>query len=153
MQRDIQQQPSASFPADWIKALVMRQLADNFAQLAAGDFDFDKWFDRVEENQIREIGRNSSYPLHPAHYWTGVDGQQSVDFVGRVENFEPDFEAFCRKTGVQPRDRATVNVSNAPSGASSPHAPRRINNMGAKSISKINDIFKADFELFGYRTY
>src|SRR4029077_4937952 len=111
LQRDIREQPAAPFPNDWIKALVMRQLADNQAQLAAGDFEFDKWFALVEEHQIYEVGRNSSFPLHPAHYWTGIDRERKVDFIGKVECFERDFDAFCGRVGIEPEERASINVS------------------------------------------
>jgi hypothetical protein len=60
LQRDIQLHPVLPFSQTWIKKLVMRQLADNLAQLAAADFD--KWFELVEEHQIYEVGRNSSFP-------------------------------------------------------------------------------------------
>jgi hypothetical protein len=56
LQRDIQQHPTAEFPAPWIKALVMQQIAENFAQLAAAGFEFDRWFGLIEEHQIYEVG-------------------------------------------------------------------------------------------------
>jgi Sulfotransferase family len=154
LQRDIEQQPSAVFPSAWIKALVMRQLADNFAQLAVSEFDFNKWFGLVEEYQIYEIGLNSCFPLHPAHYWTGINREQKIDFVGKVECFEHDFDAFCQKVGVAPPDeRATANVSDKLSASESLAYPRYIKLMSAATISKINEVFSADFELFEYEKH
>jgi hypothetical protein len=151
LQRDIQEQPLLAFPEPWIKALVMRQLADLYAQLAAGNFDFDTWFDLVEEHQIYDVGRNSSFRLHPAHYWTGIDGTRQVDFVGRVEHFEEDFRTFCGRVGIDPPDReANANVSDEVRGDDAPDGPRHVERMNAASISKINTLFGADFELFGY---
>jgi hypothetical protein len=153
LQRDVQQQPSASFPNPWIKTVVMRQLADNFAQLAAGEFNFDKWFGLVEEYQIYEVGRNSSFPLHPAHYWTGIDREQKIDFVGKVESFELDFGAFCGRVGITPSERANANVSDGPPDYQTPAHSRYLNLMSAASISKINTLFSSDFELFGYEKH
>ena len=150
LQKDIQRQPFEPFPNPWVKALVMRQLADNLMQLAAGEFDFDKWFGLVEEQQIYEIGRNSSFPLHPAHYWTGIDREQKVDFVGSVERFERDFDAFCERVGIAPGERANENVSGQLSDLQGRASYRYVDRMSAASISKINVLFDADFDLFGY---
>ena len=38
--RDVHEQPSSEFPSSWVRDLVMRQLAENFAQLS---LDFDRW--------------------------------------------------------------------------------------------------------------
>jgi hypothetical protein len=153
LQRDFQQHPTAEFPAPWIRALVMQQIAENFAQLAAGGFDFDRWFELIEEHQIYEVGRNSSFPLHPAHYWTGLDKEQKVDFVGRVENFDRDFSAFCSNVGVIPAEVPNSNVSNVVVGASTTSSPRYLSRMNTASISKVNALFGTDFELFGYKKY
>ena len=154
LQRDIQQQPSMPFPCAWIKALVMRQLADNFAQLADGDFEFNRWFSLVEEYQIYEVGRNSSFPLHPAHYWTGINRERNIDFIGKVEYFERDFDAFCQKVGVvQSDERANANISDQPSTPENLSRPRYINLMSAATISKINTIFSTDFDLFEYEKH
>jgi hypothetical protein len=153
LQRDIQQQPSAIFENNWVKKLVLRQLAENFAQIAAGEFDFDKWFWSVEDYQIYDVGRNSSFPLHPAHYWTGIDREQKIDFVGKVECFEHDFDIFCKKVNITlSGERVNANVS-----GNSVHEefsyPRYINLMSAASISKINTIFSDDFDLFKYEKF
>ena len=153
LQRDIKQHPTAEFPAPWIRALVMRQIAENSAQLAAADFDFDRWVGLIEEHQIYEVGRNSSFPLHPAHYWTGIDKEQNVNFVGRVENFDHDFSAFCSNVGVAPADVPNSNVSDVVVDAPTTMMPRYLSRMNAASISKINTLFDTDFELFGYKKY
>jgi hypothetical protein len=153
LQRDIQQHPTAEFPAPWIKALVMQQIAENFAQLAAAGFDFDRWFGLIEEHQIYEVGRNSSFPLHPAHYWTGLDREQNVNFVGRVENFDHDFSAFCSNVRVTPADVPNSNVSNVVVDVSTTASSRYLSKMNTASISKVNALFSVDFELFGYKKY
>jgi hypothetical protein len=151
LQRDIQTQPNQPFAKPWVKELVMSQLSENFAQLATADFDFDKWVASIKEYQIYEIGRNSSFPLHPAHYWTGLNEEKAVDFVGKVENFEADFEYFCRTVDIPTQERVNDNVTDAVSEATD--RPRYLSRMNPASISKINRLFRADFDLFEYERY
>jgi hypothetical protein len=94
LQKDIQEQPSASFPEPWIRDLVRQQLAENFAQLCRAGFQFDDWIALVRDEQVYEIGRNSNFPLHPAHYWFHIGDVRAVDFIGQVETFEADFRRF-----------------------------------------------------------
>ena len=152
LQRDIEQQRKIEFPSTWVKSVVMRQLSENFAQLSAGEFDFDKWWALVDEHQIYVSGRNTSFPLHPACYWTGVDGQLNVDFIGKVEAFEEDFDAFCLSVGLPiPPDRLAENVTDDLSAQPSPI--RYAERMNAYSRSKIEALFSCDFQLFGYETF
>ena len=151
LQRDVQRHPGEHFPSPWIKDLVMRQVSENFAKLAAAEFEFNKWLALVDEREVYEVGRNASFPLHPAHYWTGIDAQQRVDFVGRLEHFERDFSVFCAKVGVSPGERLNANVSDNAAGIRmTPVGPRYLNHMNAASKSKINTLFRSDFELFDY---
>lgn len=152
LQRDIANQPASEFPSSCVKSLVLRQLADNFAQLAAGEFEFDKWWRLVEDHQIYVAGRNTSFPLHPAFYWTGIEGQQLVNFVGKVEAFEDDFDAFCARAKIDPPiDRVNANItSDLPQKA---ERPRYADRMSAYSRSKVEALFEADFDLFGYQKF
>jgi hypothetical protein len=70
------------------------QLAENFSQLCQAGFEFNKWISLLREEQIYEIGCNSNFPLHPAHYWTHISDEKKVNFIGKVENFENDFYAY-----------------------------------------------------------
>ena len=54
----------------WVRQLVMHQLDENRRQLEAAEGDFDRWLASVEDYQVFEAGRNTYFPLHPAHYWT-----------------------------------------------------------------------------------
>ena len=98
------------FPEPWIRDLVTKQLAENLAQLRQADFKFDEWLALVREDQVYEVGRNSSFPLHPAHYWTHIAGRQVVDFVGRVEQFEACFREFLDRVGIGQLDPVNDNV-------------------------------------------
>jgi hypothetical protein len=151
IQRDIQTQPTQQFAKPWVKEQVMRQLSENFAQLAAADFDFNKWVASIADYQVHEIGKNTSFPLHPCHYWTGQGGENLLDFIGRTETFEPDFETFCKSVGLSGLDRVNVNVTTTIQ--SSLKYPRYLEHMSSATISKINTLFSEDFDLFGYKRY
>lgn len=153
LQRDIQTQPNQSFAKPWVRELVMRQLTENSAQLAAADFEFNKWVMSISDYQIYDIGRNSSFPLHPAHYWTGTSSEPIIDFVGKVENFEWDFEAFCSLVGISVGERINDNVTTSLPASSNSARPRYLERMTDATITKINALFRDDFDLFGYERF
>jgi Sulfotransferase family len=151
LQRDIEQQPRASFSLPWIRELVVQQLCENFAQLCEAGFEFNRWFELITEYQIYEIGRNTSFPLHPSYYWTHVMGTQFVKFIGRVEAFETDFSLFCKAVGLGEIEKRNENVTiDAGSECPNEHGYRYLHKMNTKSIEKINSVFDEDFRLFGY---
>jgi hypothetical protein len=82
----------------------------NFAQLCRAGFDFDAWLASVRDEQIYEVGRNTNFPLHPAYYWTHIADLQAVDFIGRVETFEADFQHFLSQVGIAPPAQVNENV-------------------------------------------
>jgi hypothetical protein len=151
LQKDIHEQPHAVFPEPYIRDLVMKQLAENLAQLQQASFNFDEWIALIGEEQIYEIGCNSNFPLHPSHYWTHIAGHQFVSFIGRVENFEIDFQDFLSRVEINDVSLVNANVSELQGAAADkPFGYRYANRMNARSIDKINHLFAKDFELFGY---
>jgi hypothetical protein len=151
LQKDIQDQPSACFPEPWIRDLVRKQLAENFALLCQSGFQFDAWLALIGDEQIYEIGRNSNFPLHPAHYWTHTADVKAVDFIGRVETFETDFLRFLSQVGIQQPEQVNANVVDLKGDADSdPFGYRYAARMNARSKARINELFNKDFELFGY---
>ena len=164
VQRDLANQREAPFPAPWIRELVLKQLEDNRRQLIQADYDFDRWLAGLTEDQIYAVGRNTSFPLHPTHYWTHLAGEQYVSFVGHVETFESDLESFCALVRIAEPNQVNRNVSEGaiapgPCRSSNIAAPaeqppvdyRYANAMHPASIDKINRLFAQDFTLFGYR--
>ncbi len=130
------------FPAAWIRELALKQLAD-------ADHDFDRSVAGLTEDQIRRIGRNTSLPLYPAHYWTHLCDEQYVSFIGGAENFERDLFSFCIRVGATALPGVNLNVSD---GAVVPAGEYRyVDAMNGASIDKINNLFHKDFTLFGYR--
>jgi len=149
LQRDQHDQPTATYPAPWVRDLVLRQLAENAAQLAAAKGNFDRWMALVEDWQVYETGRNTSFPLHPAHYWTHASGQQAVDFIGRVEEFETDFERLRRRFDIGDTSTVNANVTSDPT-QTDRFGYKYVDRMSSRSIDRINQLFAKDFDLFGY---
>lgn len=151
LQRDLQAQPQALFPDAGVRRLVMAQLRDNLGQLLDAGYDFERWVGMIRDEQVVETGRNSSFPLHPNHYWTHHNGRRVVDFIGRVESFEADFARLCELLDVGPSERVNENV-----GASREqmegfaHGYRYAEQMSSAVRRRIEELFDADFELFGY---
>jgi hypothetical protein len=77
-------------------------------------------------------------------------GKQVVDFIGKVENFEDDFEALCARLDVPKPEAVNVNVYNDKIPDSLEGRPRYVDRMNRRSIDKVNELFARDFELFGY---
>ncbi|MDA3896718.1 MAG: sulfotransferase family 2 domain-containing protein [Desulfobacteraceae bacterium] len=154
LQKDVQYQPKAAFVQPWIRRLVAKQLSENFSQLALAGFEFNAWFDLVSEEQVFEIGRNTNFPLHPAHYWTHYGDNQVVDFIGRVETFETDFQEFLNRVGIEePVPAVNMNITETVPDNSNKGAPdgyKYVNRMNTASVDKINRLFDRDFKLFGY---
>lgn len=148
LHRAVQNQPSMSFEAPWIKSLVLSQLKEVEADLAAAGGDFDTWMLAVREEQIFEIGRNTTFVLHPAHYWTHIAGTQYVDEIGRVESFEEDFDRICRRFSIAAAGNKNANVT---SDVGSDGSYKYVGRMNGKTIDRINALFADDFDIFEYK--
>jgi hypothetical protein len=149
LQKDLEVQPTLPFPSPWIGRLVMAQLAENAAGLLRARLDFDTWLAELDEGLILEAGRNTNFPLHPAHYWTHAAGEQAVGFLGRVERFEEDFRALCRWLEIEADSAVNVNVD-AGDAELATGGYRYAGRMHPSSIRRIEELFAADFDLFGY---
>jgi hypothetical protein len=99
------------FTKPWIRELVLKQLEENDAQLRKAEYEFDNWVTLLTEDQIYEAGRNSNFLLHLCHYWTHVGGLQYVDFIGRVEDFEFDFDIFLSRVNIYDAGCDNLNLS------------------------------------------
>ncbi len=149
LQRDIIEQPKEAFPSDWIKHLVTDQLAEIASRLITAGYDFNRWILELPAYEIYEAGRNTSMLLHPASYWTHAAGGQSVDFVGKVENFEADFEQLCIRIGIPVPEAANANVTDALPDLGT-DSYRYVSRMSREAIDRINELFADDFTRFGY---
>ena len=150
IQRDFADQPKVHFDQPWIGELVRTQITENMKWIIQSGFDFDEWIRILPEYEIFEVGRNSNMVLHPAHYWTHVNGKQGVDFIGKVESFSSDFSRFCEFVGIETPELVSVNVSfdrplHEDTGRSV-YAPK----MSRRSLDRVYELFRDDFELFQY---
>lgn len=148
IQRDIANQPQANFPEKWIKDLVTAQLEENSRRLAVCEYDFNRWILSLPEYEIFDTGRNTNMPLHPSHYWTHST-RGRVDFIGKVERFEVDFDAFCAKVAIPSPPVINANVG-ADTALGTIRGFRYVSRMSPAAISRINELFRKDFELFDY---
>jgi hypothetical protein len=151
LQKDLRTQPQMEFPDPAVRRLVLEQLVENRAQLERASFRFEPWLELIEDHQVLAVGRNTSFPLHPAHYWTHHGGRQAVDFIGRVESFESDFSRLCSALGLQVESRENANVE-APEDlfTGDDHGYRYLERFDARARERVNDLFREDFALFGY---
>ena len=125
----------------------MRQLAENFGQLS---LDFDRWVKTLRKDQIYDVGRNTSFSLHPATYWTHIGETQFVDFVGRVENFDEDFNSMCSMFDISDVPKDLNDNVRKPCGGPESNGYKYTSLMNDESVRKINKLFSEDFETFGY---
>lgn len=153
VRHDIAVQPEGRFASAWVRTLVHEQLAANAAQLRAAGDDFDTWVTLLRDEQVFEAGRNTSLPLHPAHYWTHVAGRTVAGFIGRVETFEADFRRFRALAAVGEVPLVNDNVTELVSEpAGYPSGYRYAARMSARSRARITELFQDDFDIFGYET-
>lgn len=148
IQRDFQDQPRTPFEP-WVSELVKTQISENMARVIKAGFDFNAWITALPEYEVFDSGRNTNMPLHPAHYWTHVEGRKTADFVGRVENFEEDLRSFCELVGI---GMPAIRIENASRVEPTPEISysRYAGRMSRYALDRINELFVDDFELFGY---
>lgn len=149
IQRDFQYQPGNVSQHGWVGDLVKTQIAENMGRVIAAGFDFNAWITALPEYEIFDSGRNTNMPLHPAHYWTHVEGRETADFVGKVENFNTDFHAFCHFVGIETPSIQLENITQREQGTKI-GVSRYASKMSRRALDRINDLFAADFEFFGY---
>ncbi len=151
LQRDIVSQPTAHYTDEWIRDLVKTQLVENIERIIESEYDFNKWILSLPEYEIYDVGRNTNMPLYPAYYWTHHRDKQYVDFIGKVESFERDFDRFCDEVGIDYKSEESANITNIHSNKSEDCGQYRYTSrMSRSAIARINDLFSQDFLLFGY---
>jgi Sulfotransferase family len=151
--RDTKLQPNSQFPDRWIRELVMEQLAENEMKISNSGGDFDLWMQQITYADVHCVGKNSSFPFHPCNYWTHINDQTAIDFIGRVENFEPDFQRLLKKIHIEPKN---ADISANVTEEFREIAPNELGYkytkfMQDRTIEKINELFESDFKLLGYQ--
>lgn len=140
------------FPASHIQSLLLKRTWRNYYKFSFVRNPWDKmisqyFFNHSEwarpETTFSEYIRllNSGYkvckqpPFH-SHYL-----DRELDFIGRFENIQEDFNAVCDSIEIPRRDLPHKNKS------SHKHYTKYYNN---ETIKIVGDLFKEDIERFGY---
>ncbi len=105
-------------------------------------------FNRYLELPTRKFELNSAFTHHKRKLW--------VDFIGRVESFEEDYESFCRRVDVEIGSRQNDAKSGNPDMLPKPipetlEEHRYLKHYQRSSIDLVNEMMAQDFELLGYR--
>ncbi len=80
--------------------------------------------------------------FRPQLYFLSVDGRLAMDFVGRFERLEADFETVRRTVGLDPKRLAYVRPSR--------HEPY-LDYYDETTRAIVGEVYAADIEAFGYR--
>lgn len=150
LQRDFQDQPKIIVQPEWITQMVRAQIAHNMARIIAAGFDFDAWIAMLPDHEVHDAGHNSNMVLHPCHYWTHVNGEEQVGFIGQVERFDADFARFCAYVAIEAPVIRPANVSADQGPDTAIGVSRHAGRMSRRSLDRINELFARDFALFGY---
>ncbi|WP_245445557.1 sulfotransferase family 2 domain-containing protein [Mesorhizobium kowhaii] len=150
IQRDFQEQPKVEIEPAWITHLLRAQIATNMSRVISAGFNFDAWINLLPDYEVYEPGHNTNMVLHPCHYWTHVNGEQLVGFVGKVEQFEHDFHRFCDYVDIEPPVVQLSNVSEHETEPTTGDTCKYAGRMSRRALDRINELFAKDFELFGY---
>lgn len=150
MQRDFETHPRYHFAEAWIGDLVRAQIAENMSRIISAGFEFDRWVQALPDYEIFEVGRNTNMVLHPAHYWTHVNGDRRAGFIGKVEAFEDEFRRFCSYVGIHQPLIVTSNVSQHTKSCDELCISRYASRMSRRSLDRINELFSDDFDRFQY---
>jgi hypothetical protein len=107
--------------------------AHTFNERYTGNISFNEFVQTFSSNELM---------LKQSDFIARHNGELLVDFVGRYETLQEDFNKVCDRLGLPERKLPKVNVSK-PSTTSD-------ETLDAKSIDIINQYFSQDFEMFGY---
>ena len=78
----------------------------------------------------------------PQHTFICLDGKVAMDFVGRFENLQNDWEEVCEKIGVK------LPLPHKKRGEFHPHIYKGL--YTPKTIKIVKEIYEKDFKLCGY---
>lgn len=120
-------------------------------------------------HNLPERGHDDAYRhVMPQHeYLYGPSGKLLVDYVGRFENLQPDFDFVCSKLGINESRLPHVNSANTPTYASAhplrarikeilfrdkePHHINYVDYYDDETRTVVAEMYKKDIELFSYK--
>lgn len=146
--RDASVIPTLKFRTPALKTFVLDQVAQNTQDIIRCGYDLNTWFMSLSPYKILDQS-SPTFLLQPVSAWTHL-GTQSIDFIGKVENFETDFEKLKAWAGIGPTSNESVNRSQLACDEGAESDYRYASKLHKKTIERINALFAADFELLGY---
>ncbi len=99
----------------------------------AGGQSFDEFMLSYNKNQIF---------MKQSDFLYSHQGEKLVDYVGRYERVQKDFEQVCQRLHIPLESLPQINVSKGSGSV--------VGQMSAATRNIINQTFRRDFELFGY---
>lgn len=147
--RDSRVIPQLQFDDQNLKHYVLDQVAQNTQDLIRSSYNLNVWFLNLSIYKILD-NSSATFLLQPAHVWTHC-ADKKIDFIGKVETFEADFERLKLSYRIGTTVMESVNQSQIKSTAGPNAYYRHAQQLNSRSISRINDIFSLDFDLFGYK--
>jgi hypothetical protein len=102
--------------------------------LYTGDWTFAEFIERFADDELM---------LKQVDFIAPHQGGLLVDYVGRYERLQPDFELVCDRLGLPLVELPRVRASARPEGGTAAL-------WTGKSRGIVNDYFREDFEFFGY---
>jgi len=102
-------------------------------------------FNRFVVNRPKRFNLTSDF----THY----KGKSYMDFLGRIESFEDDFDRLCKFIDYAPEHRSSINRTLHPDEAMDRSVvyPRYIDHYSSRTIRIINKVHSLDFKLFRYK--
>jgi len=107
------------------------------------EVDYD--FNRFMTKKPKRYTRISSFTHH--------QGINHIDFIGRVESFEEDFDRLCDQISFTPEHRQNINYSKDLEDMKnkSNQYPEYIDHYSTKTLAVVNRVHSVDFKNFGYK--
>lgn len=119
----------------WDRLVSMCFYKKNYGAHAVDKESFNEYVESMERNNLK-------YWRFPQwRYLCYKSGEISVDFVGRYENLQEDWEKVCQKLGMY-EDLQYLNVGK--------HLPYK-EYYTDESIEKVSELYKEDIEIFNYK--
>jgi len=127
-------------PYDWMYSWYRYRQRD---ELSDPNHKFhDRYTGNTSFNEFVQTFHTKEIMLEQSNFVSGPDGKLVMDFVGRYETMQQDFDQVCDRLGITRRNLPWVNASKP---ASSEREP-----LDRASLDILNKYFNPDFKLFGY---
>lgn len=94
-----------------------------------------------DEDRMNTLWKEELVLVRPINEYLCIDDKIEVDYVGRFENLLEGWNELFKKFGMNPNEVRITHVNNT---------DRKKKKLTDKSKEILYDIYKKDFEIFGY---